>query len=235
VLIESGREATGGIAGETIQVEVGFSAASPYGKVERMRVRPAPGCSATQADMESAAWEPFAPSRSFPVRLAINWVGFYVSAQFQDEHGNLSPVYCDDISVEGMPPLTFVNPTEWYAQLSCFSESEVHPGPGETVSGPTVTFSWPNRNTLPSGVLYSVAAYGASDGYASLAAGGDTRESSLTVQIPPERAGELAWYVTLVDINGNPLDHGKCSSFSASLLSVDPPSGIKGVHFWYRP
>ena len=114
VLIEAGHEATGGTAGETIQVEVGFSAASPFDKVDRMRVRPTPGCSATEADMETADWEPFASSKIFPVYLVINWVGFYVSAQFQDEHGNLSPVYCDDISVEGMPPMTLQDPAGLY-------------------------------------------------------------------------------------------------------------------------
>jgi hypothetical protein len=56
--------------------------------------------------MEQAAWEPFVTQRSFPFTLAINWVGFYISAQYRDQHGNLSPAFCDDISLEGMPPRT---------------------------------------------------------------------------------------------------------------------------------
>ena len=199
-----------------------------------MRVRPTGGCSANQ-DMESAAWEPFAESKTFPVYVALNWVGFYVSAQFQDEHGNLSPVYCDDISVEGMPPPILVNPTEWYPQIQCFSEREVYPGSGETVTGPEVTFRWPGRNTLLEGVFYSVSAFSGVDQYAGLAAGGRTRETSITLQIPPERSGDIAWYLTLADANGNFLDHARCSSFPASLLTVDPPEGIKGIHFTYRP
>jgi hypothetical protein len=185
--------------------------------------------------MEPASWERFAASKTFPVYVALNWVGFYVSAQFQDEHGNLSPVYCDDISVEGMPPPILVNPTEWYPQIQCFSESEVHPGPGETVTGPEVTFRWPGKNTLPESVVYSVSAFSGIDQYAGLAAGGRTRETSITLQIPPERSGDIVWYLTLADANGNLLDHARCSSFPASLLTVDPPEGIKGIHFTYRP
>ena len=234
VQIEGGPCCIGGTMGDTIQVHVQLSAASPFGNVTLMRVRPTGGCSANP-DMESAAWEPFAPSRTFPVQVALNWIGFYVSAQFQDEHGNLSPVYCDDISVEGMPPPILVNPTDWYPQIQCFSETEVHPGPGETVAGPGVTFSWPDKNDLPEGVFYSVSAFSSADQYTGLAAGGSTRETSITLQIPPDRAGDIVWYITLADANGNLLDHARCSSFPASLLTVDPPTGIKGIHFWYRP
>ena len=36
--------------------------------------------------------------------LALNWVGFYQRVQYRDALGNLSSVYCDDISLEGNPP-----------------------------------------------------------------------------------------------------------------------------------
>jgi hypothetical protein len=234
VQIEGGSCCIGGTMGDTIQVHVQLSAASPFGKVTQMRLRPIPGC-ATGLEMGTVPWEPFASTKEFPVQVALNWVGFYVSAQFQDERGNLSPVYCDDISVEGMPPPILVNPTEWYPQIQCFSEGEVHPGPGETVTGPNVTFSWPDKNRLPEGVYYSVSAFSGVDQYAGLAAGGITRENSFTLPIPPERAGDIVWYVTLADANGNLLNHARCSSFPASMLTVDPPEGIKGIHFTYRP
>jgi len=234
VQIEGGSCCIGGSAGDTIQVHAQFSAASPSGEVTQMRVRPWSGCYAG-VDMESAPWEPFAPEKTFPVHVVINWVGFYVSAQFRDEAGNLSPVYCDDISVEGMPPRLLVDPTDWYPQVQCFSESEVRPGPGETLTGPGVTFSWPDKNDLPEGVYYSVSAFSSVDRYAGLAAGGLTRETSITLEVPPERAGDIVWYITLADANGNFLNHGGCSTFTASLLTVDPPEGIKGVHFQYQP
>lgn len=234
VQVEGGSCCIGGTMGDTVQVHVQLSAASPFGSVTRMRVKPTGGCGA-QPDMDLAAWEPFAPEKVFPVQVALNWVGFYVSAQFEDDKGNLSPVYCDDISVEGMPAPILVNPTEWYPQIQCFSESDVHPGPGVTVSGLEVTFSWPGTNNLPEGVFYRVSAFSSVDHYTGPAASGQTRDTSITLPIPADRAGDIVWYITLADANGNLLDHGRCSSFAASLLTVEPAEGIKGVHFTYRP
>jgi hypothetical protein len=104
VEIEEGRCCIGGLAGDTIQARVEFSAMSPFGKVNSMRVRAAGQCF-TETEMEVASWEPFVPSKTYSVAVALNWIGFYISVQFQDEYGNVSPVYCDDISVEGSPPL----------------------------------------------------------------------------------------------------------------------------------
>jgi hypothetical protein len=234
VVLEDGRCCIGGIDGDTVQAQVKFSASSPFGKVTDMRVSTAAGCS-SPAQMESVDWEPFVPARSIPMKVVINFVGFYVSAQFRDELGNVSPVYCDDISVEGSPRIPIVNPTDWYPQIKCFSENEVHPGQGETVTGAATTFNWPSTNNLPDGVFFKVSLYGAGDGYTALVASGQTRETSLSLQIPPERTGDIVWTLTLADANGDLLDHGRCSSFPASLLTVDPPSGIKGVHFLYQP
>ena len=232
VQIAGGSCCIGGTNGETIQAQVSFSAESPFGRVSRMRVRS--GCSA-DTDLESADWEPYADSKTYPVFVVINWTGFYICVQYQDEHGNLSPVYRDDISVEGMPRAPLVIRTDWYPQIQCFSEGEVHPSRDEVVTGGTITFSWPDKNDLPEGVFYKVFAYGASDSFAGLAASGQTREASITLPIAPERAGEIGWYITLVDANGTLLDHGQCSSFSASLLTVDPPEGLKAVFFQYQP
>ena len=104
VEIEDGRCCIGGLAGDTIQAQVEFSATSPFGKVNRMRVRTSGECF-TESEMQVAHWEPFVPSKTYSVAVALNWIGFYISVQFQDEYGNVSPVYCDDISVEGSPPL----------------------------------------------------------------------------------------------------------------------------------
>ena len=232
VQIARGSCCIGGFDGETIQVQVSFSAASPFGSVSQMRVKP--GCS-VDTDMESVAWEPFVDSKTLPVYVIINWTGFMVCVQYQDEYGNLSPVYRDDISVEGMPRAPVVNPTDWYPQIQCFAATEVHPGPGEIVTGGTVTFSWPDKNHLPEGVFYKVFAYGTSEDFGGLVSSGQTRETAITLPIDPERAGEIGWYITLVDANGTLLDHGQCSSFSASLLTVDPPEGLKAVFFQYQP
>jgi hypothetical protein len=197
-----------------------------------MRVKS--GCSA-DTDLESVDWEAFVNSKAYPIHVVINWSGFFICVQYQDEHGNLSPVYQDDISVEGMPRPPVVNPTDWYPQIQCFSEQEVHPGPNEVATGTSITFSWPGKNQLPEGVFYKVFVYGASDDFAGVAASGQTDGSSITLQIDPARAGEIGWYIVLVDANGTLLDHGQCSSFSASLLTVDPPTGLKAIIFRYQP
>ena len=232
VQIAGGSCCIGGFVGETVQAQVSFSAASPSGSVSQMRVRP---YCAADTDMESVAWEPFVDSKMLPVQVVINWTGFTVCVQYQDEYGNLSPVYRDDISVEGMPRAPVVNPTDWYPQIQCFAETEVHPGPGEIVTGGPVTFSWPDKNQLPEGIFYKVFAYGASDNFTGLVASGQTRETSIPLSIDPERAGEIGWYITLADANGTLPDHGQCSSFAASLLTVDPPEGLKAIFFQYQP
>jgi len=232
VQIAGGSCCIGGVDGDTIQAPVSFSAASPYGSVNQMRVKS--NCFA-DADIESADWEPFVDSKTFPVYVPINWTGFYICAQYQDEQGNLSPVYRDDISVEGMPRVPLVNPTDWYPQIQCFAENEVHPALGETITGGTVLFNWPDKNRLPEGVFYKVFAYGAGDGFAGLTASGQTRETSILLPIDPSRAGKIGWYITLVDADGTLLDHGQCSSFLATLLTVNPPEGLKAVFFQYQP
>ncbi len=108
VLIEGGRCCAGGVEGETIQIDVEFEASSPFDEVTDMRVRTG-GRFWSEAEMSQAEWEPFGPTKSYPFRVVINWVGFYVSVQYRDAQGNLSPVYHDDISVEGHPaPPTLV-------------------------------------------------------------------------------------------------------------------------------
>lgn len=103
VILEDDRCCAGGIAGETIEIHAAFSASSPFGAVSEMRVSDAGGC-ATDEIMEEIAWEPFVAEKNFPFEVFINWIPFDVSVQYRDELGNLSPIYCDDISVEGMPP-----------------------------------------------------------------------------------------------------------------------------------
>lgn len=235
VQIEKGSCCVGGTAGSTIQVTVQFSATSPSGKVSSMRVEPGSSTCKATPSVDAATWETFVPSKTYPVVPGINWTTYSISAQFQDDKGNLSPVYCDDISVEGMPAVPAVNPTDWYPQIQCFSENDVHPAQGEVVTDVPTTFRWPDKNQLPDGVFYKVNVYAAADQYTALIATAQTRDTSLRLEIPRDRAGDIVWYLTLVDANGTFLDHGRCSSFAPSLLTVNPPSGIKGVHFTFRP
>ncbi|MCJ7707294.1 MAG: hypothetical protein MUO38_06710 [Anaerolineales bacterium] len=104
VVIEGGTCCVGGTAGDTVDIHIAYQAGSPYAEVTEMRVRAGGGGPFTEVDLAEEAWVPFMTSQTVPFGVAINWVGFYVAVQFRDALGDLSPVYTDDISVEGMPP-----------------------------------------------------------------------------------------------------------------------------------
>jgi hypothetical protein len=103
VLLEDGRCCAGGVVGETIQIAAAFSGQSPFAPILEMRAL-SHGYCLPDADLARAAWEPFVPNKTYPVQVFVNWTGFYVSVQFRDAEGNISPVFCDDISIEGNPP-----------------------------------------------------------------------------------------------------------------------------------
>ena len=103
--IEDGKCCVGGIAGETITVQVSFFAESPFGEVTSMRVT-AGNIPHPPEAFEQVPWQTFTPTASFEIPIVLNWTGFYIQVQYQDALGNLSPVYVDDISVEGMPAPT---------------------------------------------------------------------------------------------------------------------------------
>ena len=102
VVIEEGRCCVGAVAGETVPIRMAFTAISPNGQVTDMRVRV--GLQWFQEEeFTEEDWEPFAATKVYSFFAPLNWTGFYVSAQFRDGAGWLSPVYYDDVSVEGMP------------------------------------------------------------------------------------------------------------------------------------
>ena len=101
VQIEEGRCCAGGKSGATIPLQVAFQAASRAGEVTEMKVQVGP-CAGAPAEL-TGSWQPFEAQRTFETTLAINWTGWAVSVQYRDLAGNLSPVYCDDISLEGDP------------------------------------------------------------------------------------------------------------------------------------
>lgn len=105
VLIHSGGCCMGGPVGTTINIDTAFSASSTGGAVTEMRIGHL-ACSSSP-DLSSVAWEPYTTSKVFPhTIIAINWTSYYVDVQYRDAAGNVSPVYCDDIAIEGMPGLT---------------------------------------------------------------------------------------------------------------------------------
>ena len=102
VVIEEGLCCAGGRAEEVIELAVDFEAASPLGEVTEMRMRLA-NVTFTEEDLAEAEWEPFVNTKRLPVNVALNWVNYFVTVQYRDAAGNLSPVYSDEIAVEGSP------------------------------------------------------------------------------------------------------------------------------------
>lgn len=100
VEIEGGICCAGGQAGETIQLGVTLDAASSEGEVIEMRYVTA-YIQADEERMSEEAWVPFQSELSFSTQLAVNWVGWWISVQYRDDQGNVSPIYSDDISLEG--------------------------------------------------------------------------------------------------------------------------------------
>ena len=106
VLIHGGACCMGGPVGTTINIDIAFSATSTAGAVTDMRVGYQGSCTLNQ-DLSLVPWEPYATSKILAYKIiAINFVGFYTSVQYRDVAGNISPTYCDDISIEGEPALT---------------------------------------------------------------------------------------------------------------------------------
>lgn len=101
LVLQDGMCCAGGKVGTTIEIRAAFEATSPNTTVTHMRLLNRCG---TPDEMNAALWEPFVKQKSFSYKILVpNWVGWYLAVQYRDANGNLSPGYCDDISVEGMP------------------------------------------------------------------------------------------------------------------------------------
>lgn len=90
----------GGKIGSVLEVPVSFTAASQSGKVNEMRI--AHSCP-NETEIQRSDWEQMVPQKTYTTTAVSGFVGWYIGVQYRDEKGNLSRVYCDNISVEGMP------------------------------------------------------------------------------------------------------------------------------------
>lgn len=100
VLIENGREKAGGLVPALTPLWVQFQAVSPFGKVTEMRVGGANYCF-SHTRLDNALWQPFVDARIYEVSHPIGYMRWVIFVQYRDASGNLSPVYCDDISLDG--------------------------------------------------------------------------------------------------------------------------------------
>jgi len=103
LMIEGGRCCVGGIAGQPVRIQVALQAISSAAEIAEMRLRPGL-IPLNEVDLSNTEWEPYALFREFEYVPPLNWSGFYIAVQFRDALGNLSPVYSDGVSVEGMHP-----------------------------------------------------------------------------------------------------------------------------------
>jgi hypothetical protein len=102
VVIDGGACCAGGVAGEIIELEAAFEATSTMGdEVTEMRARLGT-VPFSEEELRDDEWGPFVEALYYPVELAVNWTRYHASVQYRDAAGNLSPVYYDDISVEGL-------------------------------------------------------------------------------------------------------------------------------------
>lgn len=101
VVIHQGSCCAGGQAGSLIDLDVQFDAFSENGQVVEMRVLSG-SPSADERDMELVPWEPFAKEKIYQISLPTNWTTFWVHVQFRDIKGLVSPIYSDEIGLEGM-------------------------------------------------------------------------------------------------------------------------------------
>ena len=105
VVLNNGSCCIGGTAGVPLGIPATFSAISSFSSATQMRTRLGGEC--RFASIDGSAWEPFSTQKTFTFTPPINWVTIGVAAQFRDSIGTESPLYCDDIDVEGMPwPIT---------------------------------------------------------------------------------------------------------------------------------
>lgn len=105
VLIEDGFCCIGGVVGEPLDINVSFSASSRDGTVTEMHTHVASVCANEEIMAQSpSTWEPFRTSKTFTHTPPTNWSGFYVSVRYRDDVDNVSPIFCDDIAVEGLVP-----------------------------------------------------------------------------------------------------------------------------------
>ncbi len=104
VVLNDGLCCTGGTAGVPLSITAAFTATSSMGSVMDMRTSQWHGISdCSGASLSGATWEPFIAERIYTFTPPINWVGVQLNVQFRDAQNTESPVYCDDIAVEGMP------------------------------------------------------------------------------------------------------------------------------------
>lgn len=101
VVINEDRCCVGGAVGETVELNIQFDAMSPSGDITHMRYKTGLMV-ADKQQLQQEEWQVYreAVVEEFEITTS-NWVGFWVTVQYMDAEGNVSPLFVDDISIEG--------------------------------------------------------------------------------------------------------------------------------------
>lgn len=110
VVFEDGSCCAGGIVGDTIELHIQFEAMSPIAEVTQMRYMTGSSI-ADEQDILSLEWQNYQSEVVIDYQVnAVNWLGHWVTVQYMDADGNVSPLISDDISIEGMPEMPTLTP-----------------------------------------------------------------------------------------------------------------------------
>jgi tripartite motif-containing protein 71 len=152
VQLAGGASIVGGGLGQTIEIHAGYTASSAHGSITMLRTRTSVVCPTPTEDLADEPWRAFTAAERFPYLV---WSGgiwpFAVAVQFRDAQGNLSPVACDTVQVEGLvtpgpfptavptptpevaTELQFRVETPWRPPTEWYNASQVAAGPDGTV------------------------------------------------------------------------------------------------------
>lgn len=96
VFVAEDRCCTGGRTGDPLDLVLTLNAASPAAPVSEMRIAVG-GPARDEAAMAEVPWEPFTLQKIITIAIPARWQGNYVSVQFRDAAGNLSPVVTNEL------------------------------------------------------------------------------------------------------------------------------------------
>jgi tetratricopeptide (TPR) repeat protein len=103
VVLDEDRCCIRAVVSTPLQIKANFTASSSAGKVTQMRVVEGQNCG-EQVNMDLVSWEPFVPEKTYNTTAPLSYANYAICVQYQDEHGNLSYIFVDEIALEGLRP-----------------------------------------------------------------------------------------------------------------------------------
>jgi hypothetical protein len=102
VELNNGACCTGGTIGDEVIVSAKISLDNRQQETTLMRTALSTSCLSADG-LTDAEWIPFQSQQVSSYVAISGWIGIYFNVQFMNETGEISQIFCDDISVEGLP------------------------------------------------------------------------------------------------------------------------------------